>query len=236
MRAMSRVFKLFRLQQVDSQLDTVRARLDEIAAILGEDETLKRARAEVESADGVKLAAKKELGRAEDEVKAQQIKIEHNQAALYGGRVTNPKELQDLQLEAEALKRHLASLEDGQLEKMLSLEEGHSALRTAQKALEEIETQRAQEHGELGKEQAQLKEEAQRLERERDAASSGIPDEDLQSYEKLRSSQAGLAVAKVRDKVCSACGTTLSSSLAQAARSPQELSRCTTCKRILYAG
>ena len=233
---MSGAFKLFRLQQVDSQSDEVQARLEEIEKVLGDDQVLQEARQAADQAEVTELSAQKELKRAEEEVQAQQLRIEQNQASLYGGRINNPKELQDLQLEAEALNRHRLALEDIQLEKMMVFEEAHAKLVSAQETLEATRAQRAVEHRTLGSEQNKLNEEKQRLGSERVTAVSGISKEDLKVYQGLRKSKGGLAVAKVKNKTCSACGAELSASLAQAARSPNELTRCDNCKRILYAG
>jgi len=233
---MSQSFKLFRLQQVDSQLDKVHARLGEIEAILGADEEIRAAKGKVEEAAEVKASAERLLRSAEDEGQAQQIKIDQNQAALYGGSVKGPKELQDLQSEAEALNRRLEVLENVQLDKMLAAEEAQSAENSASKELTRLEGEKAIEQGELGLERDQLREEAGRLSSEREAIVSGIDAKDMAVYDKLRISKSGLAVAKVKDKSCTACGTTLSEAMAQAARSPNELSYCSTCKRILYAG
>jgi len=233
---MSRSFKLFRLQQVDSQLDQALARLKEIESIMGEDEILRQANDLLASAEDLVTLSSKDLRSAEEEVKAQQIKVEQNQSTLYSGAVKNPKELQDLQSESAALNRHLESLENVQLEKMLVLEDAQSAQNEAGTTVGKIEAERAVEHGELGIERQQLREEAERLSGERDAAGKGIDAKDSAVYEALRASKAGLAVAKVKEKTCSACGTLLSESLAQASRSPEELSNCSTCKRILYSG
>lgn len=233
---MSRVFKLYRLQQVDSQLDQVNQRLTEINRILGDDDALNAALAALETSKLARLAEEKKLRFAEEEVKTQQIKIEQNQSTLYSGKVTNPKELQDLQAEAEALKRHLADLEDAQLERMELLENGQAAETEAAKRLHKIQADREKEHGDLVKEQSNLLDESARLSSEKSAASSGILEEDMRFYLKTRESKNGLAVAKVKENSCSACGNQLSQALAQAARSPDEINRCSTCKRILYAG
>ncbi|MCL5428670.1 MAG: C4-type zinc ribbon domain-containing protein [Chloroflexi bacterium] len=233
---MSSAFKLFRLQQVDSQLDQVRSRLAEIGRLLADDEVVKQAQAALQEAQTAMEAAQKELVRAEEEVKSLQAKLKENQDTLYGGKVRNPKELQDLQLEAESLTRHLRSLEDTQLEKMVALEERQSAVRDTAEALEGTRAQRAVEHRALGSEQNKLASEAERLEEERSADLSSIAKEELKIYEGLRTTKGGLAVAKVQNKTCGACGAELSASLAQAARSPSELARCDNCKRILYAG
>lgn len=233
---MSSAFKLFRLQQVDSQLDQMKARLAEIERLLADDEVIKQAQLTLQEAQKAGDAAQKELSRAEDEVKSIQAKLKENQDTLYGGKVRNPKELQDLQLEADSLTRHVRALEDTELEKMVALEERQSAVQVADDALEAARAQRAVENRTLGSEQNKLLAEVARLEEERSADLGSITQEDLKVYEGLRTSKGGLAVAKVQNKTCGACGAELAASLAQAARSPNELARCDNCKRILYAG
>lgn len=233
---MNRSFKLYRLQHVDSQLDQVRTRLDEIESLLAEDNVVREATDAASEAESAERAAENELRRAEEEVKAQQLRIEQNQSSLYGGLVKNPKELQDLQLEAEALTRHLQALEDIQIEKMMGHDAAQVNLKAAQDNLEGVRAQRAVENRTLGSEQTKLTEEQQRLVEERASTANGISNEDMAAYLDLRKSKGGLAIAKVQNKSCVACGAELSASLAQAARSPNELARCSSCKRILYAG
>jgi predicted nucleic acid-binding Zn-ribbon protein len=233
---MNRSFKLFRLQQIDNQLDEARGRLAEIEELLAEDKVLNEARQATDKAGESEAEAQKDLRRADEDTKAQQTKLEQNQSSLYGGKVTNAKELQDLQMEAESLKKHLSGLEEIQLEKMMAYEESQSYLNKAKENLEAIKAQRAVENQTLHSEEDKLRTEAERLEGDRVTAANGVPDEDMTSYLALRKSKAGLAVAKVQNKTCSACGAELSASLAQAARSPNELAFCSTCKRILYAG
>jgi hypothetical protein len=232
----NRSFKLFRLQHVDSQLDAVEAQLAEIEKALAEDRVLKEAFKGVEQAKFATQRAQQETRSAEEESKAQQQRIEANQATLYSGSVTNPKELQDLQKEDEVLKRRLSELENAQLEKMVSLEEMQGTLKKAEENLESVQAQRGVEKRTLGSEQNKQTMELARLQEERTIAISGISADDLDLYQNILASKGGLAVAKVQNKTCSACGAELSAALAQAARSPEELVRCENCKRILYAG
>jgi predicted nucleic acid-binding Zn-ribbon protein len=55
-------------------------------------------------------------------------------------------------------------------------------------------------------------------------------------YEQLRKLKRGVAVATVADNSCAACGSTLSSAQLHAAKSPNQLTRCESCGRILYGG
>lgn len=233
---MNPAFKLFRLQQIDTQLDELRSRFAEIDRLLSDDKVLDEAKEALEDAKKAKEVGQKEVHQAEEEVKAQQAKLKENQGSLYGGKVTNTKELQDLQLEAEVLTRHLRAQEDLELEKMMRLEDQQSAVLAAEANLEAVLAQRGAEQRTLGSEQNQLNAELARLEDERQSGSSGIPKEELSVYDGLRKSKGGQAVAKVKNKTCSACGAELSASLAEAARSTSGMARCDNCKRILYAG
>jgi uncharacterized protein len=233
---MSQPFKLFRLQQVDSHLDQNRARVAEIDRILNSDLRLKEARNKVESTENVLQEARKGVRGAEEEVKAQQIKLEQNEAALYGGKVRNPKELQDLQNESAALKRYLAVLEDRQLEQMLLVEDAEAEHSQATQALEAVQRTVTAQQEVLVNEKTGLVKDIERLESERQAAASTIEAEDMQLYTQLRRQRMGVAVAKVSDRNCAACGSTLTPGTIQTAQLPNQITRCTFCGRILYAG
>jgi len=233
---MSQPFKLFRLQQIDSQLDQDRRRLTEIEAILNNNEALNEAQKSVKGAMEAGDRARMGLRKAEEAVQAQRVKIEQTNATLYGGKIRNPKELQDLQNEIGALKRYLSILEDRQLEAMLELEEVEKLEVAASAELAKVQKEVQALHANLIQEQATLTQNVRNTEVERQAAISAIPAEDLSLYEQLRRQRRGVAVARITDKACSACGTTLNASLLHAARSPNQLNRCDSCGRILYSG
>jgi predicted nucleic acid-binding Zn-ribbon protein len=233
---MSSPFKLFRLQQIDLQLDRTRARLREIQAALEENSVLRAVMGKVAARERELQESKKILQRAEGEVQAQRIKIEQTEASLYGGKIRNPKELQDLQNEAAALKRYRDVLEDRQLEAMMSVEEFEGALDEAAAELKAVQERGDVQNASLLSEQSALYKDVERLENERQAATSSLEAPELRTYEQLRLARNGIAVAKVTDRACAACGSTLSAALLSAARSPNQITRCSTCNRILYMG
>ena len=233
---MSQPFKLFRLQQIDSQLDQGRGRLREIEATLNDNAAVNQAQQRSSAADEELATARKTLHRTEENVQAQQVKIEQTEAALYGGRVRNPKELQDLQNESAALKRFLDTLEERQLEALIAVEEAELLYKAAAETLSKVTAEDKLLRQQLIAEQRSLQQDIKRLEVERQAATNSISPDDLSLYEKLRQLRRGVAVAKVNVNVCSACGSALSAALLQASRSPNHLARCDSCGRILYAG
>jgi len=232
---MSEPFKLFRLQSIDTQLDQARARLRDIEAAKTNHAELQAAEQAEQQANAQLMIARKALRHMEENVQAQRIKIEQTEAALYGGKVRNPKELQDLQNESAALKRYQAVLEDRLLEAMIVNEDAEAGQAMVVKHLGDVRNRFANLVEQLTKEQAELIHEVSRQEGERQAAASGIMETELQLYEQLRQQRRGLAVAKVVDRTCSACGSTLSAALLHTARSLNQIARCDSCGRILYA-
>jgi hypothetical protein len=233
---MSQPFQLYRLQQLDSQIDQLQARLHEIEHTLGDNSEQLEAERQAGQANALLDEALKTLQRAEGEVKAQRVKIEQTEATLYGGKVRNPKELQDLQNESAALKRYLVTLEDRQLEQMIAYEEAEEGHRLAAERLSQVHAQKSALSTKLTQEHTSISDEVRRLQDEHQAATSSVPEADLKLYNQLRQSRRGVAVARVTDTYCMACGSTLSAALLHAARSPNHLTRCDSCGRILYTG
>jgi len=232
---MSAALGLFRLQQVDSRMDVIRARMGEIRQILENDAEVRQAKARAEKTDSAHQAALQALKRAEVEVQKQKVKIEQSESHLYSGSVKNPKELQDLQNEVAALKRYLVTLEDRQLEAMLEEEEAAQVNQATKDKLEKIQARLAKQYQSLTEEQDSLNKDMERLEAERQAALSPLEASLLATYDDLRKQRRGLAVAEVSEGACAACGATLTASQNQSARSTAQIYNCPTCGRILFS-
>jgi predicted nucleic acid-binding Zn-ribbon protein len=119
---------------------------------------------------------------------------------------------------------------------MMSVEEFEGALDEAAAELKAVQERGAVQNASLLSEQSALYKDVERLENERQAATSSLEAPELRTYEQLRLARNGIAVAKVTDRACAACGSTLSAALLSAARSPNQITRCSTCNRILYMG
>ncbi len=233
---MNQAAYLHRLQKLDTQLDQIQARLAEIDRLLSEDERVRAARQAADNARRILEKSRLDARGADHLVKEQQIKIEQTEASLYGGKIHNPKELQDLQKEIESLKRHLATLEDRQLESMIALEEAEKITQSADTALDQTQAEVVQAKAGLSGERDQLLKNRQRLETERSAALSPIQEANLQVYNRIREQRKGIAVASIEDETCSTCGAPIRPAEAQAARLQSALHFCSSCGRVLFAG
>ena len=232
---MSAALGIYRLQVLDSRMDEIRGRLEEIRITLENDEDLRKAKDQVSKIETAHKLALEKLKRAEAEVEKQKVKIEQTEVSLYSGNIKNPKELQDLQNESASLKRYLETLEERQLEAMLEEEAKEQSKQAALDALEKVKMRLADQNVTLMTEQQDLDKEFERLESERQAALAPLDTGLLTVYEQLRQDRRGLAVAKISDGACVACGTTLTPSQNQNARSTNQILNCPTCGRILFA-
>jgi predicted nucleic acid-binding Zn-ribbon protein len=232
---MSAALGLYRLQQVDSQIDQIQARLQIIQQTLDNDVALRGATEGFAAAEEKHRQAERALKLTETDVEKQRIKIEQTESSLYGGRVQNPKELQDLQMDVASLKRHLQTLEERELEAMIAVEDAEKDLQTAKTTLEQVQSNVKTQNKDLTKESETLRKNLERLSSERQAVVTDIATKTLGIYDQLRKQKRGLAITTIADNSCEACGSTLTPSQQQTARSTNQLFHCPTCGRILYA-
>ncbi len=226
--------RLYRLQRLDLDLDARRARRDALRWDLQGDPAVDRAQAQWEVADRAWREAEAALRRAEDESRRVRDKLRREETRLYSGEVTNPKELQALQMEVQSLRRRLDALEDKAVALLLAAEEAEAARAAAQAALAQAQAAWEQRRAQGERELAQLEADIQTLEARRAALLDELPASARALYLELRERRRGVAVAGVREGSCLACGATLSTAVLQQARlAVEELVRCPTCGRIL---
>ncbi len=227
-------FQLHQLQEIDTARARLQAEIHALEARLADHAAVEAAGQAVAAAKAALARARQALRSAEAEAEEVRLKIARTEQALYGGRVRNPKELQDLQREAEALKRLLAVKEDAQLEAMLAAEEAETAFQNAEARLQTLREERLQQEARWNGDLATSRQRLAALDERRRRLITTLPADALATYERLRERRGGLAVATVTDGACDACGAPLTPDLLRAARSPEALAFCRTCKRILY--
>jgi predicted nucleic acid-binding Zn-ribbon protein len=233
---MSQRSVLYRLQQIDSNLDTARSSLQIIDRKLADDAQIRSAQDNITDFEQKRQSEVKRLREAENKSYDTRIKIERSESSLYGGKIHNPKELQDLQNEVASLKRMITILEDKELEAMMAVEEAEANLSRANEALKEIQARQSEQNASLIGERSKLSAQIERLEAERKATLPSISAADLTLYEQLRKTRNGVAVVKISSRACAACGTTLTAALIQSVQSTDTLIRCPSCGRILFSG
>ncbi len=232
---MSRATALFRLQGVDLELDAGRARLKDIDRVLSDSPEVREVHQRVIEAQAQLHTARVALQSLELDAQAFSEKIAEADERLYSGRVTNPKELRDLEQDIASLKRQRAAVEEKQLEALIRAETAEAELGAVQARQQQVEQETAKLHSSLLGERSSLTTRFERLEIEREAIMAPLPPDDREIYERLRRTKNGRAVVQLEEGVCTACGVAPSSSRIQSVRQGNELVRCGNCDRILYS-
>ena len=231
---MSESLNLYRLQKLDTRIDHIKSRLDEIDQKLSDDRRVRRAAKKLQKAEVEATKIRIKLNQIMDKVEAQRIKRKTNQATLFSGKIKNPKELQDLQMEGEAIKRYIAQLEDEQLDAMIENEAAEKVEKQAQSDLKQAKGTAVEENAALLGEQKKLEGELERLLREKEAVLNAVQPEALKLYHQLRKRKRGTAVAAVVEGGCSICGQSLTPADQQSIRASNKLVFCPNCGRILF--
>jgi uncharacterized protein len=160
-------------------------------------------------------------------------KIAAEERRLYDGSVANPKELESIQHEIEALRRRKSIIEDQVLIQMERREEMETRLPGLEAELAEARD-RLTEIG--GSEAAELESIGRALaERtaERAALLPQIDEELLELYEDLRAQKRGVGAAALEDGVCQGCHQKLSPLELESIKRSEGIRRCAYCRRIL---
>jgi uncharacterized protein len=224
---------LYRLQTLDLAIAQHRARLDEITALLGNDKQVSQARQHIDAAT---QALKPWQTRSRDldlEIKSLVQKIQQTDQMLYSGKVTNPKELGDMQNELASLRRRQSQLEDELLEAMVHSDEGQEAVSQAQHGLEQAQIAWNGSQSDLVFEQQRREKELADLIARRKQAATAVDPGSLSRYEALRAKKRGQAVSLLQGDSCALCGVEQTSTIAQQVRQGAQLVLCESCGRIL---
>jgi predicted nucleic acid-binding Zn-ribbon protein len=233
---MNRSKILYQIQQYDSELDNSHRRIKEIDIILNDHAEIIKAISVQDELKDKFDEKQKLLKQAEHQVEDQTLKIDQNQKKLYSGTITNPKELEDLQMESDSLGKYLTVLEERQLEAMIEHDQAKANLDQASAIVEELSNQKQLSDSKLKTEKEELEIRVKELQEEKESTLKSTDIPDLVTYEKLRKNLNGIAVTLMISNSCSSCGSNIPSAIAQEARSPKTLVNCPTCKRILHSG
>ena len=230
--------KLLDVQDLDSAQDQLRHRLASLPQN-AELRDLARQRAEVEDrvrdtrirVDDLAKAQR----RADADVEQVKARRKRDQDRMEQGLVGSPKDLERMQSELVSLERRISDLEDAELEVMEELE-------SAQRELELLTAQAAELDGRIlaataARDEAtsEIEEQLAQKAGERTEAASGLPDDLLGLYTKLREQKGGVGAAALRARQCTGCSLQLNASdLGTIAKAPSdEVLRCEECGRIL---
>lgn len=220
-----------RMDQLRHQRDTLpaRAQLSDLEA------QLRASDAELAVVAEQRDGFAREQRRLEDEVAGVEAKAAQHETTLYGGTVTAPRELQDLQTDIDSLRRRQHDLEDEVLVLMEQIEplDGQSATLQARRA--DLLGAREQCERELTAAEAEIDVLLDGEQHARDAAALEVGDAVLADYDRLRARLGGIGVARLEGGRCQGCQLMLSAVERDRIKGlpPEAIVHCEECGRLL---
>ncbi len=224
--------QLYQLQEVDLEIESSEQELKQKVSQLGTSEAVINAQNRLTSEQQRLDELKHQQRSAEWEIDDLGSKITAAEKQLYGGRITNTKELAGLQHEVGAMKAKRDQLENKALEIMDQVELAEGSVAAINSEFKQLEGEWHSQQQQLSVEIDQLRAKLSDLKHKRESLLDGLDPQTVDSYERLRK-QKGRALAKVEQGICRGCRISLSSNEIQQARSGNVV-QCSSCGRILY--
>jgi predicted nucleic acid-binding Zn-ribbon protein len=224
--------QLYQLQEIDLELESVDQALAQIAGLLGQDQAVVAAQKEFVKQQRRLEELQRQQHAAEREVDDLATKVAAVDEELYSGRIGNPKELANLQHEADGLKARRSKAEDRALEVMEQVASMEARVAAQGSELGSMGEEWANEQQRLEAEGERYQELKADLEQKRRQLVSGIDASAVGVYEDIRRRK-NRAVAIVEQGICRGCGISLSTKQLQQAKSDR-LVQCGSCGRILF--
>jgi predicted nucleic acid-binding Zn-ribbon protein len=177
----------------------------------------------------------REQTKAEQDVAQVRTRAARDQSLLDSGRISNPKELENLQHEIASLGRRQSALEDVELEVMERREEIQTRLAQLTAERDAAETEVAAATARRDTALAEIDAEQDRLDTDRQVVAAVVPADLKALYEKIRAQSHGVGAAALYQRRCEGCRLELLVTELNAVRAtaPDEIVRCVNCYRIL---
>lgn len=229
---MSITKQLYRLQEIDLEIEADNQTLQQATAQLGENQAVTRLQSRLAQEKQQLEKLRQQQHSAEWEIEGVAGKLTTAEEELYSGRIKNPKELSSLQQEVQALKTKRSQLEDRALEIMDRVEQAEASVAAVSNEVKTAEAEWQHRQQQLSAEAEELKTKLSDLNYKRESLLADIDPQFVELYHKLRK-QKGRAVARVEQGICNSCRISLPITDLQRARSGN-LIQCSSCGRILF--
>lgn len=200
---------LLSLQTTDQALALRRRDYREVKQELSSEGGLPELRENCEKVKVRELESKVETARLESEFAMLKEKVTELETRLYGGAITNVRELTAIETEHSTARRSLAQVEESIAPAEVAAEHARQQFEGLTKELTEKEDLWKSRNIELRQELYKVGTEYNSMLEKRNAEASGIPEDDLARYTRLFKSNRGVAVVRVDRGVCQGCAVRL---------------------------
>jgi len=224
--------RLYKLQQLDLELQEKLQELSEVNHQLSDNTALVAAESKLSSRKEQLEGVSRKQKNSEWELEDLQEKIRQIDRKLYSGTTKDPKELVNLEKEVKSLKSQIKPKEDALLGLMSQMEEIEANVKTTIEEIERLKQEWEQKQETFGRRKSEIETLLGKLKEDRVALAQQLDSEVRNTYERIRLSR-GQAVTKVERGKCQGCHIAVPTSQWQKIKAG-DLIQCNSCSRILY--
>ena len=224
--------QLYRLQELDLEIESGERALKEVKSQLGESQAVIKAQKQLELEQKHLEELSRQQRSAEWEIDDITNKINAAEESLFSGRIKNPKELASLQQEVEMFKARRDQLEERALGVIDQVEQAEASVAGTKSELETLTADWQKQQKQLSEEKVRLQALLADLKQKWQRLSEQIEPETVEFYQRLRKGK-GTAVARVEQGICRGCRISLPTTDLQRVRG-KNLVQCSSCGRILF--
>ena len=225
---------LLDLQEVDLQIDRLldqRQNLPELEQYKAANSNRIESQEILDNLNADLRALGLDLDKSEGELELLEIKLSETETRLYSGGM-NARETENMRLEVEQLGARKEKMEERVLELLDGREGLEAEVEQARQKLEAATAVEKELEGAIGSAWKHIDLEVGRREARKAEIVTGIPEELLARYEKLRRTKEGVAVGRLEHGQCGGCHLTLSTT-EQNEANESDPPLCVHCRRIL---
>jgi hypothetical protein len=225
---------LIQLQDVDGRLDAMAEKRRQFPLVVeAAGKPVEEAQAALAEAQGELEALNRDRRSKEQDLKEREERIDKLRAR--SGDIKTNKEYQAHLFEIELAQQEKGTVEERLLELMDRAEALQKAVREHEDRLAARRRDFDAERSRLQAEQQAMEAEVKRLSAESKALADRLASGHRQTYEYLRTTGKGLAVAALKNGTCLGCRLSLQPQLVADIRKNEKILTCTYCHRILFA-
>ncbi|PKB78545.1 MAG: hypothetical protein BZY88_17800 [SAR202 cluster bacterium Io17-Chloro-G9] len=233
---MTTASQLYSLQAFDLALDEIDLQKNqaqrELETGIASDQLVLALQAETDGLEEVRRQHREEQVGAE----TQRERSAELDRQLYGGELTNPRDLESLEREAANARNLSQDRETKLLELSLRAEEHRNKCEQLEKQLADLKAGWESRSAQLAEKISGWSTEREALADQRGNLASTFEPIVVQKYEVLRKAKSGTAVAKVLRGLCQGCQMSLPTQQQQQVRSGRQTVLCSSCGRMLCIG
>ena len=227
---------LLGLADADLQIGRLERKLDEMpekrAILEARKKTIevKQLRAKAEE---LVSRLERDASRNEDETAQISEKIDSEQAKLMSGSITNPKEVQHISREMDALRRRKEKLEIDNLALLERIEKAQGQLAKIDAALAQLASREESLTDEFRSKGGEIQTALDSLKNRRNDLTAELDADTVERYERARASKQGVGAGALDGTACTACRMELPAERVDELLSGPEIAMCPACRRLL---